>query len=1301
MFVTTKSTTLKILLPRKAPPWTTLHAPRGVSLIHAPPYSPSSASNRPQFALLSTSLAIPPPQLPSPTHHHIDHTPPKYHRFSPTDHHRHSQTTFHSPSIHSHSPNPTPWTVLHTNRYQPAQPFTAQLNTYVIQYGFLRRIIIGTPLIIRTPHYPSQPSHRHHDHYHHYHPITIPTIQRNISQSPSSNISQSPSNNLTIDLFNMTQDIPPPTPTFVDLNTITDPTIRAQIDQLLFPTSHNTTPTDHSDPPTYADIAATNPIPNYPTDDVETIDEEDTTPFTIVPPRTRPTHAPPTHGISGVISASSELWNEHENTRILNQDDLNNQRRRLTEGRVHSIQDVTRLSMWIKFYFPTVIPTLPVAPNILQQELAIDHIIALTHVDYPIDRIFIGTLTQPYTFDNVQCFLCFAALSPASTLTYGASQANTRTALTHLYTLENRLHRLFRDPSQYRSTTTASSTNIPPLLPHITFKLPHVNHHTEYISFIISGLPPQVPHNDVATLRELAADIFRSITNTYTATTQARTLPSVLLRHTSRFHINQLLSVRAWSLTTPTLSTTSRGRGRGRRPNQTTTERLLALVTATSSNPAVEFVNLVSSLNPNHDVPFSICGGKLDITLIPYHTLPRPNTPAFFPMLQRIKTANTANYSMSHVRIVRDLPVNQRTISTPTHITRMVQNTPLCRAIVVNLQNGRTEPSITCLLEHSTDTTINSNTELFNTLARTITEFDISPKPPSHSAQLHQHFPSTISVTTTTSPTATPTPNTHQFGRSLPTTICTNPSSLRYHVLPNPAGGIAYAGVYKGHFDNDNYRIIAEHVSHPYFKSFSTEWEAMHYFRLFFPQCTTRAKILFLNYNAPMESSNMNNPSPRLRQLIGTSTNNPRVRTLFEPDNLEPFIVLSRQAASRRMREQGLTPIDSFDFLPPDHPREFHSPSDLPIDLSELPTPPTTTTNPPTNNLSTFFTTILATTTPTDDDNMSQLSFHTHTSLSLHHHAGETTLTQPNTPISKRPRTTTPSDRSISTTDHHTNLATLKSPTYPTHIALILPILTTKADIITTITTHSNFTISDCIYFATIITNPATKLCYITVNQHEHITEITTLLLTHYPSSAPRTLVTLPTFLFTTQTIDTASPTHTALPTNCRVIQCPLYNNGIEEPPPTDAVSLFMNLQQHGLGIHSHLYHNTPDTTLNAIGWTRCCTNCPNLNLGETLATEHRHQCAIYAHAHPSDNTTIHPTQQHLRDDNQSDDQSSHTSDIKLSQTSLFDSCPPTHHNDLQTLIDTNATPAIINAQILRWHATAGNALNNEYDDDL
>lgn len=90
--------------------------------------------------------------------------------------------------------------------------------------------------------------------------------------------------------------------------------------------------------------------------------------------------------------------------------------------------------------------------------------------------------------------------------------------------------------------------------------------------------------------------------------------------------------------------------------------------------------------------------------------------------------------------------------------------------------------------------------------------------------------------------------------------------------------------------------------------------------------------------------------------------------------------------------------------------------------------------------------------------------------------------------------------------------------------------------------------------------------------------------------------------------------------------------------------------------------------------------------------TEHRQQCPTFD-TQPNDIVII-----DNQDDND-DDSSSHDPNVELTQNSLFDSCPSNRHNDLQTLVNQNTPPAILNATILRWHAEASNANTNDYDD--
>lgn len=183
---------------------------------------------------------------------------------------------------------------------------------------------------------------------------------------------------------------------------------------------------------------------------------------------------------------------------------------------------------------------------------------------------------------------------------------------------------------------------------------------------------------------------------------------------------------------------------------------------------------------------------------------------------------------------------------------------------------------------------------------------------------------------------------------------------------------------------------------------------------------------------------------------------------------------------------------------------------------------------------------------------MSQLSLHTQTSLSI----------QPASPIPKRPRTNITFDSSTTTTTtHHAathHAATTAAPpvTYtnpnPRHIAFITPITTTKVDIISTISTistASSLTIDPSIHFTPTLHNRDTKLTYITTIHPDHTDPITTILRHHYPNSEPRLLMSIPPTVTTPQTLDFTPPAHTAIPTNCRITQCPFYNNGFEEAP--------------------------------------------------------------------------------------------------------------------------------------------------------
>jgi hypothetical protein len=95
---------------------------------------------------------------------------------------------------------------------------------------------------------------------------------------------------------------------------------------------------------------------------------------------------------------------------------------------------------------------------------------------------------------------------------------------------------------------------------------------------------------------------------------------------------------------------------------------------------------------------------------------------------------------------------------------------------------------------------------------------------------------------------------------------------MKYHVIINSMGGIATANIYFAHFDDNNIYTLTNGIAHSLHKSYNTFSEALAAFQIYYPHCTTKQHIDFMNANAPLESSNLNNPCPYFRSLLGNYT---------------------------------------------------------------------------------------------------------------------------------------------------------------------------------------------------------------------------------------------------------------------------------------------------------------------------------------------------------------------------------------------------------------------------------------------
>ncbi len=130
----------------------------------------------------------------------------------------------------------------------------------------------------------------------------------------------------------------------------------------------------------------------------------------------------------------------------------------------------------------------------------------------------------------------------------------------------------------------------------------------------------------------------------------------------------------------------------------------------------------------------------------------------------------------------------------------------------------------------------------------------------------------------------------------------------------------------------------------------------------------------------------------------------------------------------------------------------------------------------------------------------------------------------------------------------------------------------------------------------------------------------------------------------------------------------------------TNATQFVHDTNKHGNGIHQELLVSLPQATLQQIGWYKCSPHCTTLSFTDGHASKHQTQCQLY-NDHQRSLAPIPITTQDPIPQQQ-----------ELSQHTLFESCPPQFHNDLQTLLDNNTDQGTIYTTVLRWNAIANSA---------
>jgi hypothetical protein len=264
---------------------------------------------------------------------------------------------------------------------------------------------------------------------------------------------------------------------------------------------------------------------------------------------------------------------------------------------------------------------------------------------------------------------------------------------------------------------------------------------------------------------------------------------------------------------------------------------------------------------------------------------------------------------------VKDIPVTTHILNEPSLIT-YIANDPIqdCVAIFVNLRNGRSQPTLHCIFTPGLISKFASPNKLASII---------------HSA-LQSRVPSLATTANTPPSILSTTASTRRIGRgghnrtatssfkSIPVHLSlTSTKNHKYHVIINGQGGHATANIYHTHYDESNLRSLIDGVPYSINRAYETYEEALECFKQYYNHITTQEEIDFMNANAPLEASNLNNPCSVIREQIGQyNRSNSNIKEHTWTNNTSDQTIGSlRHAASVRMEKLNLPPTASYDFF--------------------------------------------------------------------------------------------------------------------------------------------------------------------------------------------------------------------------------------------------------------------------------------------------------------------------------------------------------------------------------------------------
>ena len=1007
--------------------------------------------------------------------------------------------------------------------------------------------------------------------------------------------------------------------------------------------------------------------------------------WTHIPLRTNPkAHK---HNTSPPSTKTDDTWDEDDQQLLHTSDDATKERR-INEGR----NNLDRPVVWIYWVLSTKadIHTTP-RPSVLEFERVLDTLIMAADLPFYIDRAWVKSKKKGLKIKQVEHIITYAALCPTPTIPTDTSRDNDR-----LYQLNNKLFQLFNTENALKVEDPKAIFN------HCRFTIPHVNDNGQSIHFLLRGIDPSFllidkRTEEIFTQRKLAADIIAHIKTHLQLAFPSTALPQCLtsIDEQDILNVTSIISIRRMIF-------------EDRNKDKDSPDRslpILAIVMSDRHELTTELSEVIHDICHTQNTPLFIGGGKIQLYLTPVPTTKDSNqqriecfknTHSFNKTLATVPMSNTLKHS--HFELPTHLIFDYQLLSDLVNFTLTD-----CIAIFVNLQHGLTNPTLACVFKQTLTTKFLRLEEveyaideaIQNTTSPTLTE-------PAHARSHNITYPPNIRSTTPTKSSRGGRTSHRPSGLFKSSPISSFIDSSKddpWHAICNGRGGSSTANVYKCHFDNDNLRYLTNGIPFERHFSYPTKEQAFHALQRYYPWIKTYDDLDKMNANAPLNASNLNNPSPLIRQAVGDYDKRKNTPSdMFWTDNTsDPIIDALRTASTQRMKALNASPTESHDFLDPmmssgefSYPvttitlnclRQYKNENDSTSTTLEQKMPPPmsptkqrhvpTSPNPTDTRTTIDVTHVTAAINNQEDDAVSQLS----TSLSVGGNISTSGSALQSSPKRRR-------QHSIQLQPQQPHA--LKQPSLPaqqplTFLNFITDINTKPNDLRTTIMTtfqqrtdasssdqntqtppFPQHAISTYIHFSMITGQQQFKLGHIQILKPEHSTAIADFIMT-LPSTRNVTISQqTPSTAFDVNHIDESKPADSTHPLNCRFTGCQLHNLGVEPPKEILPDTHYANLEEHTIQYHHDILYLASHRTLTNIGW-HCCPGC-NVRIFTTVKfNTHKSGCA------------------------------------EFTKYSLIQSCPEQHVQQLIALIESNTDITTIKGQIYDWT----NPVDTDPDPDL